>query len=278
MRSRFTAGGHFSLGATTAITLEGAEFPTPFIISGQSDPVHLPSILSLQRANVTGLVVTGVDLTKCQFANAHGLDKLKVEGSVRFAAPPGRWKWTRRKILAEEQSWRARQPRPRGWSRVEWPEWLARPQRLEPQHIALIYRSLRKGLEDNKDEPGAADLYYGEMEMRRLDRRTPWAERLILWLYWLVSGYGLRGLRALVSLAVVIVGLATLLHAVGFTTRPSPSSFWGSLLYAANSTLSMGDNQVRLTGWGQLLRITLRLAGPVLLGLTLLSVRNRVKR
>jgi hypothetical protein len=33
-----------------------------------------------------------------------------------------------------------------------------------------------------------------------------------------------------------------------------------------------------LTGWGRLLLIALRLAGPVLLGLTLLSIRNRVKR
>jgi hypothetical protein len=35
------------------------------------------------------------------------------------------------------------------------------------QEIANLYRALRKGREDSKDEPGAADLYYGEMEMRR---------------------------------------------------------------------------------------------------------------
>ena len=33
--------------------------------------------------------------------------------------------------------------------------------------IAGLYRALRKGREDTKDKPGAADLYYGEMEMRR---------------------------------------------------------------------------------------------------------------
>jgi hypothetical protein len=96
--------------------------------------------------------------------------------------------------------------------------------------------------------------------------------------YWLVSGYGLRGLRALASLAVVVIGLAALLHVVGYSTRPSPASVWGSVLHAASSTLSIGDDQVRLTGWGKMLRITLRLAGPVLLGLALLSIRNRVKR
>ncbi|MFZ1177322.1 MAG: hypothetical protein WAO15_13855, partial [Mycobacterium sp.] len=54
-----------------------------------------------------------------------------------------------------------------------------------------IYRDLRKGLEEAKNEPGAADFYYGEMEMRRLAGRKPtggntasrriapsWAERV----------------------------------------------------------------------------------------------------
>jgi hypothetical protein len=34
-----------------------------------------------------------------------------------------------------------------------------------------LYRALRKGREDTKDEPEAADFYYGEVEMRRLARR-----------------------------------------------------------------------------------------------------------
>ena len=33
--------------------------------------------------------------------------------------------------------------------------------------IAELYRAFRKGGEDAKDEPDAADFYYGEMEMRR---------------------------------------------------------------------------------------------------------------
>ena len=60
---------------------------------------------------------------------------------------------------------------------------------LRPADIALLYRALRKGREDSKDEPGAADFYYSEMEMRRHDRSAPWPERLVLWLYWLVAGY-----------------------------------------------------------------------------------------
>jgi hypothetical protein len=36
-----------------------------------------------------------------------------------------------------------------------------------------LYRALRKAREDAKDEPGAANFYYGEMEMRRHARPGP---------------------------------------------------------------------------------------------------------
>src|SRR5512132_3081652 len=69
------------------------------------------------------------------------------------------------------------------------------PSVLGAKRIAGLYRALRKDYEDSKNEPGAADFYYGEMEMRRLASATAWGERVILTLYWLVSGYGLRGMR-----------------------------------------------------------------------------------
>ena len=62
---------------------------------------------------------------------------------------------------------------------------------------AAIYRSLRRGLEEAGDSPGAADFYYGEMEARRhgakrqgsrSGRTTASGERAILTAYWLVSG------------------------------------------------------------------------------------------
>jgi hypothetical protein len=168
---------------------------------------------------------------------------------------------------------------------VQPPDWLARQtarrvQRLRPGRIAVLYRALRKAQEDSKDEPGAADFYYGEMEMRRLAPATPWGERVILTLYWLVSGYGLRGLRALAWLLAVVVGLAGLLQAVGFSG--GDPSFRDAVIYAAQSTISIASGNRALTehvSWvGEVVRIILRLAGPVLLGLALLAVRNRVKR
>lgn len=102
----------------------------------------------------------------------------------------------------------------------------------------------------------------------------------MLWLYWLVSGYGLRGLRALVSLAAVIIGIAALLQSMGFNN--SDPSFRDALIYATQNTISIASGNRSLTdhlSWaGEVLRIALRLVGPLLLGLALLSVRNRVKR
>jgi hypothetical protein len=151
---------------------------------------------------------------------------------------------------------------------------------LKPARLAILYRELRKGREDTKDEPGAADFYYGECELRGHDPEASKAERFVLWLYWLTCGYGFRALRAVICLAVIVVGLAALLHTVGFRPlHPVPSrSFWSSLLYTAESTLSLGNSNIELTGWGRALRIVLRLTGPVLLGLALLSVRGRVRR
>jgi hypothetical protein len=106
-------------------------------------------------------------------------------------------------VIAEERTWRSERLRSRRWVAPLWPDWLndQRPGALEPGQIAGLYRALRKGREDIKDEPGAADFYYGEMEMRRhagrLSARSPEGqsggasrgrmERGILWAYWLVS-------------------------------------------------------------------------------------------
>ena len=96
--------------------------------------------------------------------------------------------------------------------------------------------------------------------------------------YWLVSGYGLRAWRAVAWLAVVTALLAVAFHFVGFAVPPHPVSYWTSLLYAFRATLSLTDNEVTLTAWGQFLQAVLRLTGPVLLGLALLVLRGRVKR
>ena len=134
-----------------------------------------PQLLSLRRANVAGLGLSNVSAADCQFAGAHNLDKLRLESDVSFATAPsptglGGRRWGGREVIAEERTWRANRPRAQPpWVAPRWPSWLddQRPGVLDPGQIAGLYRALRKGREDTKDEPGAADFYYGEMEMRR---------------------------------------------------------------------------------------------------------------
>ena len=249
-----------------------------------------PRLLSLRRANVAGLGLANVNLADCRFTGAHNLDKLRLEADVAFGLSPARVGWERRQVAAEESAWRADQTRPgRRWTAPRWPDWAGdeKPAALNPGAIAGVYRALRKGREDAKDEPGAADFYYGEMEMRRHARGRDGGrgggsrgrvERGVLTAYWLVSGYGLRAWRALAWLVGVTAAFALAFHLAGFTSPPQPASYWTSLLYAFRSTISLTDNEVTLTAWGQLLQALLRLTGPVLLGLALLALRARVKR
>jgi uncharacterized protein YjbI with pentapeptide repeats len=256
-----------------------------------------PQLMSLRRTDVAGLKLSNVSAANCRFAGAHNLDALRLESDVSFViAPmpvtPGGRGWGGREVIAEECAWRANRSR-RHWVVPKWPHWLEdeEPGVLDSGQIAGLYRALRKGREDIKDEPGAADFYYGEMEMRRARPNSDGnrdghsgeatrgrVERGILTAYWLVSGYGLRAWRAIAALAVVTAVLAVAFHLFGFAVPPRPVSYLTSLLYAFRATLSLTDDEVTLTAWGQLLQAVLKLTGPVLLGLALLALRGRVKR
>ncbi|MFE7112213.1 hypothetical protein ACFU98_38965 [Streptomyces sp. NPDC057575] len=174
-----------------------------------------------------------------------------------------------------------------------------------------MYRSLRKAFEDGKNEPGAADFYYGEMEMRRADEETPHAERWLLAAYWVLSGYGLRAARtpgwlfAAMSVTIgvmmlwglpahdpepVSTGTLTGRHITLTTETPdlvnptgplhnrlSTDRFEKSLRVVVNSVIFRSSGQ-DLTTTGTYTEMASRLAEPVLLGLALLAIRGRVKR
>jgi uncharacterized protein YjbI with pentapeptide repeats len=262
---------HFAARTTmevrfAAVSLEDSEFVVPSIVGGSPDPFPRgdtsdsefgelgwkPRIGSLRRANVGNLTLANVDVTQCCFVGAHNLDRLRFE-SVDFPhSEPGS---TSRWMIAEEMD--PSVPRDR---------------------VAEAYRSLRKGREDSKDEPGAADFYYGEMEMRR--KSAGGFDAVLLPLYWLVSGYGLRAWRSLAALAVTVVLFAWGFQAWGFDPD---AGFWKSLLFSAESTTSLfrapsPPNGADMTDLGLVLQMVLRLLGPLFFGLALLALRGRVKR
>ncbi|MFD8465602.1 pentapeptide repeat-containing protein [Streptomyces cyaneofuscatus] len=320
--------GHAVLSFPAAVTAHRSPFTTALGTPGDEGPLAGSDsgvrVMSVRGVDAAHLVLTDVDLSNCLFSGAFHLDQLRLGGRCTFASTPTGFhrrflwvhRWTRRRTLAEEHHWRARnahgparEPSSHGWRTG--PDHLNPDLTPSPEDIAATYRQLRKAFEDGKNEPGAADFYYGEMEMRRHDRTsTPPGERGLLWGYWLLSGYGLRATRALGWLAATM--LATLVLLMGFglpqdspkqeasgvvppgggrvtfeigkadPRNPTEDRFTGERFEAAlsvtlNSVVFRSSGQ-DLTTAGTYIEMASRVVEPVLLGLAVLAVRNRVKR
>ena len=260
-RARFACGATLRFG-DAQVSLERAVLGGPSTVAALDGQ---PTLTSLREVDVAGLSVVDVDLRECRFDGARHLDQLRIEGRSGFGQPPpgvhfGRswppvWRWTRRRVLAEERPWRA-------WSDDEI---------VSPERLGVMYRALRKSLEDSKNEPGAADFYYGEMEMRRHCARG--SDRLVLWLYWLLSGYGLRATRALLAAALVVAATTAVLVGWGL-----PHASLELALRTTVSAMAFRDPGPSLTPVGVWTVMAARLLGTVLLAMTVLAVRGRVKR
>jgi uncharacterized protein YjbI with pentapeptide repeats len=281
-RSRSKGGLIRAPGAELVLT--DADVSQPLVVSGVK-------LLSIERANVAGMVLSSADLSDCRMAGVHNLDKMRVEAEVMFRAPPGGHGWTRRLVVLDEYQWRAARDRGGPWGQPD-------DETLSPANIADLYRSLRKGREDGKDSAGAGDFYYGEMEMRR--RAANRAERILLWAYWLISGYGMRAWRALAWLVLVLVTASVVVLQAGYT-RPAPITAVlrnpsGGVVYQLKTAapaarlnppqaveLTLGaalfrDETQNLRPAGRWTLLIVRLLGPVLIGLALLAVRGRLTR
>ncbi|MEV7992591.1 pentapeptide repeat-containing protein [Streptomyces sp. NPDC086077] len=275
-------------------------------------------IISLRGVDAAHLVLADTDLTRCLFTRTVHLDQIRLEGNCTFATVPARTQWrqllpqrfTQRRTLAEEHHWRSRQPAAvPGWQQPVHDT--GHTEHVGPAQLAPVYRALRKAFEDSKNEPDAADFYYGEMEMRRHDHSRPRAERALLAAYWALSGYGLRATRAAAWLLLAMTStlLAMMLwglpadnwkpETVGSvsgqqvrlpTQKPDPTNptnairerlstqrFEKSLRVVVNSVIFRSSNQ-DLTTAGTYTEMASRLSEPVLLGLAALAIRGRIKR
>ncbi len=256
--------------------------------SADLDESVLPKILSLRDSNVLGLTIANADLRGCLFQGVRNIDRLSIEGYAPFASAPKHR--SSRRIVFEEIEWRVAHAGRARSGPTRWlgaraaPAWrAARPAQragaeveVQPDQLARIYRGLRKSLEESKDYAGASDLYYGEMEMKLRTDSTPPADRAIIAVYWALSGYGLRASRSLLALALVLAVFSALFATVGFASN---ESLLDGLLHSTRTAalFPLGDD-IELTQAGQAFQIILRVAGPVLIGLSALALRTRIKR
>ncbi|WP_234897293.1 pentapeptide repeat-containing protein [Mycolicibacterium vanbaalenii] len=287
--SRFDTGLTLTLTAG-ALILDHASFGEPSVITGFTNDSPA-GIVSLTDVDVSKLTLRNVDLSRCHFGSAYGVDELIMD-NVRWGHPRHWWQ-SDRAVLAEEKT-----------------------TDVDPASVARIYRGLRKAVETSKDDAGAADFYYGEMLMRRRRRlrdigKGNAASRLaalvdytLLSVYWAISGFGLRVGRSLAAFAVLVGACTILLAAAGYpVAEPTfvpvgvtsdgllvyspevlPSNKFGDNLgrafrLAAQSSVSLLQTPAQsLTPAGDWIVLVLRFTGPIVLGLAILAVRNKLRR
>ncbi|MBZ4020134.1 hypothetical protein CCS38_31245 [Streptomyces purpurogeneiscleroticus] len=330
-RTRWSSTAELRLRYAT-VDFAHAVFEHPLTIAEKAAPFVLPPgqpvdeqvladasatvrVVSLRGVDAAHLVLADVDLSECLFTGTVHLDQLRLEGTCSFGMVPPRTHWrrwhpvrfTQRRTLAEEHHWRASQPTAvPGWDTA-----VLGAGHTGPAQLAPVYRALRKSLEDTKNEPGAADFYYGEMEMRRHDRTgTTRTERGLLHGYWLLSGYGLRASRALGWLLAAMLVTVVLLMGFGLP-RDSPKqratgsvpSSGGNVTFVIEKDIAQNPSEDRITRhrFEKALNVTLnsvvfrasgqdlttagtyiemisRLLEPTLLALAVFAVRGRIKR
>ncbi|WP_157647666.1 hypothetical protein [Actinomycetospora chiangmaiensis] len=301
-KSDFEGGGSISVRGED-VSIYRLKSSDPLTLSRSANaPTSAPAnakLKSLRDLDVQNVTLDGLDLSECSLGEVRNMEKMRIESTVVFAARTSRM-MTRRRLLADEAAWR------KGRSHF-WPGWrwlpFRRPRGEEANTTLTLerqYRMLRKGLEDGGDQPGASDFYYGEMEMRRASA-SGW-ERLLLKVYWAVSGYGLRSSRSIIALTAVLLLASLALWRYGFlppqttaydvmhqgsTTSVIPRQIQGPQPDLASSiaftvrtatSLTRPGNLPPLTAWGEVLEIAVRVIGPILVALAALAVRARVKR
>jgi Pentapeptide repeats (9 copies) len=273
----FEQGGLIEV-ADAEVTLDESRAGAPLLITANSAGGHPPRIVSIARARAEALVFGNADLSQCNFFGAHQLERMRIEPSATFADVKRPY-LTRRSAICEELQWR-RVHQPRRWSAVA--DGLGLPhadELLAPAAVSSVYRALRKAREDAGDAPGAADFYYGEMEMRRLDRNRSLSERAIVGAYWAFAGYGLRASRALLGLILVIALGSVVMWRVGFHHRPTFAHAGRTAVESTSSLFRLqSESTTGLSHWGVLTEWSLRWLGPLFIALAILSMRGRVKR
>jgi uncharacterized protein YjbI with pentapeptide repeats len=260
-----------------------------------------PRLVSARGTDLGTAVVSGLDVKALCLQGAVGIDQLQLESRVTFQpVPSGRR--AHREAIAEEHRMRHRERPNDGWYPEQCRSARDGDDPVPPAEIARLYRSLRKAREDSRDSPGAADFYYGEMEMRRMyarkqlsgasgfpERALQGGNALLLELYRMLGGYGVRPSRPLVMFIVLvtagtlIIDLGGLVHSSSIvsakTTPGSAVGLGGSLVFVLRSALLLPTSSAVVLGTGaEWVQIAARVLGPLSIGLFGFGVRARVQR
>jgi uncharacterized protein YjbI with pentapeptide repeats len=278
--SSFDQGADIHLRPGSFADFARTSFQGPSLIAtapGKGAPAR---IAPLDGTRIERLALQGLDLSQCAFGRLHHLEGLLISGRGQLGlAPPVVEGSYQREVLADEVLRRSgRSSRMLAWAPVIWrpPAALKARPAANPAAIADLYRALRKAREDSGDYPGAADFYYGEMEMRREGAGT-WVERVLLTGYWALSGYGMRAARTLVFFALLVLLISAGMQTSGLE---DPPSYWHTVAWTTTDSISLVRpiEHLGLTPVGMYLSFLIRLVGPALIALMAFALRSRVRR
>ena len=155
------------------------------------------------------------------------------------------------------------------------------------EHIERIYRQLKQNYEDQRDYERAGDFHYGEKEMRRQNKKTPFGLKFLLTLYWVISGYGERCIRPLICAAILLVASTFGYLALGIApsqtaaplTLTSPADWLRVALYGLQTMTLLKPTDLTPIGLAAAsLKVFQSFSGPIIFGLFALAIRQRLKR
>ncbi|GII59320.1 hypothetical protein Pth03_77090 [Planotetraspora thailandica] len=239
LRSAVVTGPFTARLSAAEIDLGHATLKGPSAVTRRSGRVR---VTSLDDLDADALTLNGADLRTCGLGGLRRPEGLRLSDclfattpagvSWRLGWPPVRW-WTRRVVLADEHLWRGWPPSdperstgaaaapPSATGEADERHGGRRSARSpDAGWLGALYERLRPGVGDAKT---SADFAFGAMEMRRLSSPRARA-KVLLSLYWLACGYGLRVGRALGWLTLVAaLAAGTLSWAAGMR----PTRHWG---------------------------------------------------
>jgi len=168
----------------------------------------------------------------------------------------------------------------------EWNRYIPR------ERARRVCRDLKANLEDQRDYADAGDFYYAEMELRR--EQLGRIRGCLLWLYWLVCGYGEKPLRALVTFGCVWLALSVAFGHTWFIAGENVKwrteqvhmkrefkPIWTEAAGHSIRSLTLQQNSGYLkpySPWAHRLTLFANGVGPTQLGLFLLAMRRRFRR
>lgn len=297
---RFGGGLVVGWGAGTLV-VHRARLGGPSVFDKAPESATAPKLSSALNLDAADVALRDVNLETTLFGGAQNLGKLSEFDPARLPALQRNPLMVPRPVLYDELVFRG----------LAWDKRVTDPAETlpaTPGRLEHSYRSLRKALEDGGDVPAANELYFAERYWRR--RRLGWPAKLPLVLYEAVSGYGVRPLRSLLALVIVLVAAAfafdqndtltqrvtvapktravtelcadrpPVLSADQQVTVTCPTDLAASFEYSARSATSLLRSQApyEVRGTAVWIDVTLRIAAPGLFALFILALRSRVHR